>query len=72
MKHIWCNGFPKIYVQLQEGVGSICHGYMCIVLYMKLMWCNGFPKIYAQLEEGGGVNLPWVYVHCAIYETYLV
>ena len=36
------------------------------------MWCHGFPEICAQLEEGGGVNLPWVYVHCAIYETYLV
>ena len=35
-------------------MGSICHGYMCIVLYiyMKHIWCNGFPKIYAQLEEG--------------------
>ena len=31
---------------------SICHGYMCIVLYMKLMWCNGFAEIYAQLEVG--------------------
>ena len=50
-------------------MGSICHGYMCIVLYIyiKLIWCNGFPKIYAHLVEGGGVNLPWVYVHCAIY-----
>ena len=67
----------------------ICHGYMCIVLYMKLIWCNGFAEIsarsamrgakcgvavlkgiYALLE--GGVNVPWVYVHCAIYETYLV
>ena len=35
---------------------GICHGYMCIVLYMKLMWCNGFAQIYSQLEEG--VNLP--------------
>ena len=35
----------------EEGVGSICHGYMCIVLYVKLMWCTGFPEIYAQLEE---------------------
>ena len=34
---------------------SICHGYMCIVLYMKLIHCNGFVEIYAQLE---GVNLP--------------
>ena len=74
-------------------MGSICHGYMCILLYMKLIWCNGFPGIYGQLEEGGmgsvctgvvvfyryiviwrrgGVNLPWVYVHSALYETYLV
>ena len=35
-------------------MGSICHGYICIVLYMKLIWCNGFPEIYAQLEEGVG------------------
>ena len=42
------------------------------MLYMKLMWCNGFPEISGRLEEGHGVNLPWVYVHCAIYETYLV
>ena len=33
-------------------MGSICLGYMCILLYMKLIWCNGFPKTYAQLEEG--------------------
>ena len=43
-----------------------------IYIYMKLMWCNGFPKIYALLEEGDGVILPWVDVHCAIYETDLV
>ena len=36
------------------------------------MWFNGFPKMYAQLKEGWGVHLPLVYVHCAIYETYLV
>ena len=34
---------------------AICHGYMCIVLYMKLIWCNGFAEIYARLEGG---NLP--------------
>ena len=27
---------------------SICHGYMCIVLYMTLIWCNGFAEIYAR------------------------
>ena len=36
---------------------------------IKLIWCKGFPDIYAQL---GCVNLLWVYVHCAIYETHLV
>ena len=34
--------------------GSVCHGYMCILLYMKLNWCSGFPEIYTQLEEGVG------------------
>ena len=33
------------------GGASICHGYMCIVLYMKLIWCNDFPEIYARLEK---------------------
>ena len=35
-------------------MGSICHGYICIVLYMKCSWCNGFLEINAQLEEGVG------------------
>ena len=33
--------------------GSVCHGYMCILLYVKPIWCSGFPEIYALLEEGG-------------------
>ena len=35
-------------------MGSVCHGYICILLYVKLLWCSGFPEIYAQLKEGGG------------------
>ena len=56
MKLIWCNGFPEIYARLKEGVGSVCHGYMCIVLYIyiKLIWCNGFSEIYAHSEGGVG------------------
>ena len=49
---MWCNGFSEIYGQLEEGVGSICHG---ILLHVKLLWCMG---------------LPWVYVHCALCQTY--
>ena len=40
-------------VNWRRGVGSICHGYMWILLYMKLVWCNGFPEIYGCLEEWG-------------------
>ena len=44
--------------------GAICHGYMCIVLYMKLMWCNGFAQIYAWLEEGGQSDIG---IHALFY-----
>ena len=64
MCQVWCSGIAGIYAQLG---GLICHGHMSIVLYLKLVWCNGFTDIYASLEVGG-VNLPWVYVYCAIYE----
>ena len=129
--------FSRHLCSIRGGVGSICHGYMCIVLYIyetylvegfsrylcsigrghwggsyamgiyalcyiwnlfdvkvfhrfmlaiggwgwgqsamgicalcyiwNLFWCNGFPDIYAGLEEADGVNLPRIYVHCAIY-----
>ena len=36
------------------GLGSVCHGYMCILLHVKLIWCSCFPEIYAQLEQGVG------------------
>ena len=69
VKLICCIGFPYIYARLEEGLGSVCHGYMCIFLYVKVIWCSGFPDIYAQLE---GVHLPLVYVHFSICQTYLV
>ena len=50
-------------------MGSVCHGYMCILLYVKCIWCSGYLEIYAQLW---GVCLPLVYVHSSICETYLV
>ena len=57
--------------------GSICLRYMCIVLYIYIyrsaMRCAKFGVEVLQTSMlNWGVNLPWVYVHCAIYETYLV
>ena len=42
----------KSMLDWRRGMGSVCHGYMCILLYVKLLQCSGFPEIYAQLEEG--------------------
>ena len=64
--------FQRFMLDWRRGVRSVCHGYMCILLYVQLIWCSSFPEIYAQLEEGCGVRLPWVYVHSSICETYLV
>ena len=33
-------------------MGPVCHGYMCVLLYVKLIECSGVAEIYAQLEEG--------------------
>ena len=61
-----------IYVQLK---GAICHGYMCIVLYIyrSAMRCAKFGvAVFKASILNWGVSLPWVFVHCAISETYLV
>ena len=39
MKLIWCNGFPEIFAQLEEGGSGQS--------VMKLMQCSGLPEIYA-------------------------
>ena len=65
MKCIWCNGFPEIYAQLEEagwgqfamGICALCYIYVCVCV-----WCNSVCLI----GGWGGVNLQWVYVHCAI------
>ena len=69
MKLIWCNGFPEIYAQL-KGVqltevyvhATICKTTLVYWYCIDLLLIGG----------GGGVNLSWVYVHSAIYETYVV
>ena len=52
-----CSCVAEIYGQLGGGeLGSVCHGHMCILLYMKLIQCNGVAEIYGQLEEGWGLS----------------
>ena len=45
-------------------MGSICHGHMCIALYMQVNWCDGYQEISAQLEEGWGQSDIGI---CALY-----
>ena len=54
-------------------MGSVCNGYMCILLYMKIMWCSGFTfRSMVNWRSRRGVSLPWVYVYSVLYDTYLV
>ena len=41
MNLMQCSGVAEIYGQMEEGVESVCHRYMCIVMYMTLIWCSG-------------------------------
>ena len=33
-------------------MGSVFHGYMCILIYIKCIHFSSVAKIYSQLEEG--------------------
>ena len=59
--------FQRSMLNCRRGWGLICHGYICIVLYMKCMWFNGFPDTYAWLEEGMGSICMGIYALCYIY-----
>ena len=67
--------------------GDVCHGCMCILLYVKLIWCSGVPEMYGWLlggqwhsnnkrERGGYVHIStlavWTgYVHISSWDGYL-
>ena len=34
--------------------GSICQGYICILLDVKLIGCKGVAEMYVHLEKGWG------------------
>ena len=37
--------------------GSICHAYICILLYVKLIWCSGVAWIYDQLGSPSALGI---------------
>ena len=67
LKVIWFNAISYIYFQLEWGY--MYPHYMCIVLYVIVIWCNDIAEIYCQYWR---VDASSVYVHSAIYETYMV
>ena len=58
------NGFAWTYGQFE---GCIRHGYMCILLCVRLL---AVYQCIMDLWSICGVHLPWVYVQSAIHETY--
>ena len=55
MKLIWCNGFPEIYAQLEEGGGPVCQIWaQCAFCYIwNLFVCHVFQK--SMLIWGGQI-----------------
>ena len=67
MKLIWCNGFPDIYAQLAGG-GSICHRYMCIILYIcNLCGALVFKRSMLDLRRGWGQSAIHKCALCYLY-----
>ena len=56
--------------------GSICHMYMCIVLYIyrSAISCAkfGVAVLKASMFNSRGQSAMGMYLHCTIYETYVV
>ena len=65
---IWCNGFPDIYAWLKEGVGSICHQYICAFFNMWNWF--GVMVLHVPLVDWPGVHLPSIYM-CIICHQYI-
>ena len=60
----------KFMIQSYCHGGFICHGYICILLYLQLISCTGVGEIYGHVD--GGVHLPLVYLHSCISATYFM
>ena len=59
----------------RRGQGQTAIGICALFyIYRSAMRCAkcGVAVLQASLLNWGSISLPWVFVHCAIYETYLV
>ena len=73
MKLIWYSGFPEIYAWLEEGgLGQSVMGIGALCYIWHLFGVMVLQRSMLNWRRGVWVNLPWVYVHCAIYETSVV
>ena len=70
MKLTLCNGFPEIYARLEGVHLSDVYVHSIICKSAVVYWCC--IDLLSIGGRGWGVNMPWVYVHSAIYETYVV
>ena len=57
-------------VNWRRGVGSVCHGYMCILLYVKLM-CSGGVYTMVNWKRGWGQSAMGI-LHSSLCETFSV
>ena len=48
--------------------GSICHSYICILLYVKLIWCSGVAWIYDWLM--GGPSAMHIFTFCCMWNWF--
>ena len=48
-------------------MGSVCLGYMCILLYMKLIWCSGDCIDLWLIRGVGGVQSSLRYMSLLLY-----
>ena len=49
MKLSQCSGFPEIYAQLEEGVGSVCHDDLGICAFYYIQNCFGVVMLHRSI-----------------------
>ena len=75
MCQVWFSSIQGIYARLEQE-GQCAIGICVFVLYIEryTITCAKFDVAVfkASMLDCKWSNVPWVYVHCAIYETYVV